>query len=48
MIYSGDQIKEDEMDRAFGMYGVVQNKHILIDTKELLLGRPRHRWDGFL
>jgi len=24
--YSGDQIKEDEMDRAFGMYGGVQNK----------------------
>jgi len=38
--HSGDQIKEDEMDRAFGMYGGVKNKQVLFDTKETPLGRP--------
>jgi hypothetical protein len=32
--HAGDQIKEDEMDRAFGMYGGAPNKQVLIDTKE--------------
>ena len=41
--HSGDQIKEDEMDRAFGMFGGVQNKQVLIDAKETPLGRSRHR-----
>jgi len=44
----GEQIKEDEMDRACSRYGGVQNKQVLIDTKETPLGRPRHRWDGLL
>jgi len=35
------------MDRAFGMYGGVQNKQVLIDTKETPLGKPRHRCEHF-